>query len=47
MWLSDFRIVLEDRVLPRGSLRIEGDTIAELREGRPLRGAASPDAGAS
>lgn len=33
MWLSDFRIVLEDRVLPRGSLRIEGDTIAELRNG--------------
>lgn len=33
MWLSDFRIVLEDRVLPRGSLRIEGETIADVREG--------------
>ena len=33
MWLSDFRIVLEDRVLPRASLRIEGERIAEIREG--------------
>lgn len=33
MWLSDFRIVLEDRVLPRGSLRINGETIAEVRDG--------------
>lgn len=33
MWLSDFRIVLEDRVLPRGSLRIEGETFAEVRDG--------------
>ncbi|MDX5402970.1 MAG: alpha-D-ribose 1-methylphosphonate 5-triphosphate diphosphatase [Rhodobacterales bacterium] len=30
MWLSDFRIVLADRVLPHGSLRIEGETIAEV-----------------
>lgn len=33
MWLSDFRIVLEDHVLPRGSLRIEGEAIAEVRDG--------------
>ena len=32
MWLSDFRIVLPDRVLPHGSLRIEGDRIAEIVE---------------
>lgn len=39
MWLSDFRIVLADHVLPRGSLRIEGETIAEVRDG-PVPGAA-------
>ncbi|PLL12514.1 alpha-D-ribose 1-methylphosphonate 5-triphosphate diphosphatase [Tabrizicola sp. TH137] len=33
MWLSDFRVVLADRVLPRGSLRIEGETIAEVCDG--------------
>lgn len=33
MWLSDFRIVLADRVLPRGSVRIEGEMIAEVRDG--------------
>lgn len=32
MWLSDFRIVLPDRILPRGSLRIDGTTIVELRD---------------
>lgn len=33
MWLSDFRIVLPDRVLPCASLRVEGGRIAELVEG--------------
>ncbi len=32
MWLSDFRLILPDRVIPRGALRIEGDRIAEIRE---------------
>jgi alpha-D-ribose 1-methylphosphonate 5-triphosphate diphosphatase len=39
MWLSDFRVVLADRVLPRGSVRIEGEMIAEVRDG-PVPGAA-------
>ena len=32
MWLSDFRIVLADRVLERGALRIEDGLIAEISE---------------
>ena len=36
MWLSDFRLVLADRVLPRGSVRIERGQIAEVVEG-PVR----------
>ncbi|MWB76437.1 alpha-D-ribose 1-methylphosphonate 5-triphosphate diphosphatase [Pseudooceanicola sp. 216_PA32_1] len=32
MWLSNFRVVLADRVLPRGSVRVEGTRIAEIRE---------------
>ena len=32
MWLSDFRIVLSDRILDRGSLRIEGEYIAAVVE---------------
>ncbi len=32
MWLSDFRIVLRDRVIENGALRIEDGTIAEIRE---------------
>jgi alpha-D-ribose 1-methylphosphonate 5-triphosphate diphosphatase len=39
MWLSDFRVVLRDRVLPRGSLRIEDGLIADLADG-PVAGAA-------
>lgn len=38
MWLSDFRVVLRDRVLPRGSVRIERGQIAEVVEG-PVRAA--------
>ena len=30
MWLSDFHLVLPDRVIPRGSLRIEDGYIAEI-----------------
>lgn len=32
MWLNDFRIVLPDRVIARGALRIEDGLIADLRE---------------
>ncbi|UCI31708.1 alpha-D-ribose 1-methylphosphonate 5-triphosphate diphosphatase [Mesorhizobium sp. B4-1-4] len=32
MWLNDFEIVLEDRVIERGAVRIEKGTIAEVRE---------------
>jgi len=32
MWLSDFRIVLADRVIPNGALRIEDGLIAEISE---------------
>lgn len=38
MWLSDFRLVLPDGILARGSLRIEGGSIAEIVEG-PVAGA--------
>ncbi len=33
MWLSDFRLVLPDRVLERGSVRIQDGYIAEIVEG--------------
>jgi len=33
MWLSDVRVVLPDRVLEHGSVRIEGDTIVQIIEG--------------
>ncbi len=39
MWLSDFRVVLPETVLPRGSVRIEDGRIAEISEG-PRRDAA-------
>ncbi len=39
MWLSDFRVVLPEAVLPRGSVRIEEGRIAEIVEG-PVRDAA-------
>lgn len=39
MWLSDFRVVLEDRVLERGALRIEDGRIAEVSP-LPVAGAA-------
>ena len=32
MWLSDFRIVLADRVIERGALRMDGGLIAEIVE---------------
>ncbi|WP_113156680.1 alpha-D-ribose 1-methylphosphonate 5-triphosphate diphosphatase [Nitratireductor sp. OM-1] len=38
MWLSDFRIVLADRVIDRGALRIEDGLIAEISE-TPVSGA--------
>ncbi len=44
MWLSDFRVVLPDTVLPRASVRIEGGRIAEIVEG-PRRDAAMAGGG--
>ncbi|MGV6874144.1 alpha-D-ribose 1-methylphosphonate 5-triphosphate diphosphatase [Pseudochelatococcus sp. B33] len=38
MWLSDFEIVLADRVIKRGAVRIEDGWIAEIREA-PVAGA--------
>ncbi len=38
MWLSDFRVVLADRVIERGSVRIEAGRIAEIAEA-PVAGA--------
>ena len=32
MWLSDFRIVLADRVIERGALRIEDGLSADISE---------------
>ncbi|MBZ9602995.1 alpha-D-ribose 1-methylphosphonate 5-triphosphate diphosphatase [Phyllobacterium sp. KW56] len=39
MWLNNFEIVLEDRVIEQGALRIEGGVIAEIKE-RPVADAA-------
>jgi alpha-D-ribose 1-methylphosphonate 5-triphosphate diphosphatase len=39
MWLTDLQIVLPDRAIERGALRIEGSTIAEIVEGAPPRAA--------
>lgn len=39
MWLSDFRVVLADRVLERGSVRVEAGRIAEIVDA-PVAGAA-------
>ncbi len=39
MWISDFRVVLADRVIDRGSIRVEDGRIAEIVEG-PVAGAA-------
>ena len=44
MWLSDFRLVLPDRVIDRGALRVEDGRIAEIRE-TPVAGAAIDGAG--
>ncbi|MFC7736686.1 alpha-D-ribose 1-methylphosphonate 5-triphosphate diphosphatase [Roseomonas sp. GCM10028921] len=35
MWIADLRLVLPDRVIPGGAVRIEGGRIAELAEGAP------------
>lgn len=39
MWLSDFSIVLNDRIIEHGALRIEDGVISEIRE-TPVAGAA-------
>ncbi|MDW8358599.1 alpha-D-ribose 1-methylphosphonate 5-triphosphate diphosphatase [Thermus sp.] len=38
MWLSGAKVVLPDRVLPVASLRLEGERVAEVREGRVAGG---------
>lgn len=38
MWISDFRVVLADRVIERGSVRVEAGKIAEIAE-KPVVGA--------
>ncbi|SMC70771.1 alpha-D-ribose 1-methylphosphonate 5-triphosphate diphosphatase [Rhizobium sp. RU36D] len=38
MWISDFRVVLLDRVIERGSVRVENGRIAEIAE-TPVAGA--------
>ncbi|MBB5694109.1 alpha-D-ribose 1-methylphosphonate 5-triphosphate diphosphatase [Muricoccus pecuniae] len=35
MWIADLRLVLPDRVIPGGAVRIEGGRIAELAESAP------------
>lgn len=42
MWFSDFQVVLEDRVLPRGSVRVEAGLIAEISE-TPVAGGIAGD----
>lgn len=42
MWLSDFTLVLPDRVVPNGSLRIERGLIAEIAD-RPVPGGVPGD----
>ena len=44
MWIADLRIVLPDRVLPRGAVRLEDGRIAEVTEGS-ARGPAVPGGG--
>ncbi|WP_426955013.1 alpha-D-ribose 1-methylphosphonate 5-triphosphate diphosphatase [Muricoccus radiodurans] len=39
MWIADLRLVLPDRVVPRGAVRIEDGHLAEVTEG-PARGPA-------
>ncbi len=38
MWLSEFEIVLRDRVIPHGAIRIENGRIAEIRD-KPVENA--------
>lgn len=42
MWLSDFTLILPDRAVPRGSLRIEGNRIAEIAD-HPVPGGIAGD----
>jgi alpha-D-ribose 1-methylphosphonate 5-triphosphate diphosphatase len=44
MWLSDFRVVLPDRVIPHGSVRVADGRIAEIAE-TPQPGAACSGGG--
>lgn len=42
MWLSEISIVLQDRVIPNGAVRIEGGLIAEIAEKPVLGGLDAP-----
>lgn len=42
MWLSDITLVLPDRVVPRGALRVEAGHIAEIREAPVAEGLRAP-----
>ncbi len=42
MWLSDFTLVLPDRIVARGSIRIEADRIAEIAD-HPVAGGVPGD----
>ena len=42
MWLSDFTLVLPDRIVERGSIRLEGKRIAEVAE-KPVPGGVAGD----
>jgi alpha-D-ribose 1-methylphosphonate 5-triphosphate diphosphatase len=39
MWFSDVRLILPDRVVERGAIQIEGETITQVIEGAPPAGA--------
>lgn len=37
MWLTDLKLVLPERVIERGSIRLEAGMIAEIIQGKPIR----------
>lgn len=43
MWLAGPKLVLPDGVLPVGSLRLEGERIAEIRQGQVGKGSLCED----
>jgi alpha-D-ribose 1-methylphosphonate 5-triphosphate diphosphatase len=41
MWLTDLKLVLPDRVIERGAIRLEAGVIAEIMDGKPSRTSSS------